>query len=354
MRVWGLTAALVIGYVWWVCFSYKLIPFRRVSLKGSINHWPCEGYSKIVPGRYDNPLYGIEYYINARGFRGAEFTPDKSDRFRIIAMGESPTLGLEVPDNQTWPSCLEQQLTRSGVAAEVINAGIGGAASANQRRLLEQELLGYGPDLLVYYAGFTDHNMICAERYDGDADMPMARFIKLHLLYRAIQLRWLVLRTFGHDIERSMKILDRWQAKYQANLEAMVALAKGKGVRFVIVTQALAYPEDMAAALAARRSTIAEACASLYARIKMRGPNWHRYLRQLDVLRIQERVAAQQGVPLLDLHGELFRAHAAGTPLFVGEIDPRFARDPVHLTAQANDVIGRALAAWIRKELLPA
>jgi lysophospholipase L1-like esterase len=354
MLLWGLPVALVAGYVWWVLFSYRFIPFQRGSARLPLNPWPVEGYNKLMPGRYENPLYGVGYTINSKGFRGAEFQLAKSTRARIIALGESPTLGMEVPDHQTWPSLLEQHLTRLGADAEVINAGLGGATSANHRRLLEQELLGYGPDIILYYAGFTDHNTIQAERYNGESGMPRARFIRFYLLYKAIQLRLLLLRLLGNDIEQSFKVFDRWQSDYQANLESMVTLAKGKGVRFVIATQVLAYPQDILARLACRRATFAEECAVLQSTITMRGPNWHRFLRQLDVLRIQERVAMQHGVPFLDLHGEFFRGRTAGTPLFVGEIDPRFARDPVHLSAQANEVIARTLAAWLSRELLPA
>lgn len=354
MFLLGLAGVLVIAYVWWAFFSYKFFPFQRVSIKGLVNHWTCGGYYKILPGRYDNPIFGMEYNINSRGFRGAEFTASKSRRLRIIAVGESPTVGLEVVDGQTWPFRLEQQLADLGADAEVINAGIGGATSANHLQLLEQELLGYGPDLIIYYAGFTDHNTIQAERYNGDSGMPVTSFIGFYLLYKAIQLRWLLLRLLGRDIEQSMKVFDRWQSKYRANLEAMVAMAKGKGIRFVIATQVLDYPPDVLDALASRRSTFGEECPLLYSKIRMQGPNWHRYLRQLDVLRIQEEVAARQDVPLLDLHEAFSRARATGLPLFIGEIDHRFAFDPVHLTAQANEVIGRTIADWVRRELSPA
>ena len=65
--------------------------------------------NKVVPGKYKIKLSDDrinEYTINSKGFRDKEFTLEKKSDFRIISFGGSTTMGLESPDNFTYPDLL--------------------------------------------------------------------------------------------------------------------------------------------------------------------------------------------------------------------------------------------------------
>ena len=72
--------------------------------------------NKIVPGRYKTKLKDdliIEYTINSKGFRDKEFSTSKDSDFRIISFGGSTTMGLESPDDLTYPKQLEKEFKKN-------------------------------------------------------------------------------------------------------------------------------------------------------------------------------------------------------------------------------------------------
>lgn len=101
-----------------------------------------------------------DYRINSLGFRGPEFSRDKKPGVtRIFCVGDSNTIGLEAPEDVTWPATLGRVLAaHSPSQFEVINAGFAGYISFNYLMLIQQELLNYSPDVIVIYGGVNDLN----------------------------------------------------------------------------------------------------------------------------------------------------------------------------------------------------
>lgn len=96
------------------------------------------------------------YQINSKGFRGKEFTDQKNPGvFRILAIGDSITFGLFIPEEKTYFKLLEEKLnqTFAPLKFEVISVGIPGYTSYQGRQLLEKELLAYSPDAVIAYFG---------------------------------------------------------------------------------------------------------------------------------------------------------------------------------------------------------
>ena len=68
------------------------------------------------------------FSINGAGIRSArefDLTPPVNT-LRIAAFGDSFTAGDDVADDETWSSQLERLLVANGIAAEVLNFGVGG------------------------------------------------------------------------------------------------------------------------------------------------------------------------------------------------------------------------------------
>jgi len=65
-----------------------------------------------------------------------------SERPRIVALGDSLTAGLGLPQNQAYPALLQQRVDGEGFRFEVVNAGVSGDTTAGGLRRLDWALEG--------------------------------------------------------------------------------------------------------------------------------------------------------------------------------------------------------------------
>jgi len=118
--------------------------------------------------------YGKWHYrINSKGFRSdKEYTYNKPKGvFRILAIGDSFTMGYEVNKDECFTVVLSDHLTNAGIKNEVINAGVSGYSNAEELVFLEHEGLKYDPDVVVlsFYNNDIMDN-IRANLYTIDSD----------------------------------------------------------------------------------------------------------------------------------------------------------------------------------------
>ncbi len=137
--------------------------FRKASSARSV---PFPIFDKFIfrPGtRQQDALEGnhsrrVEFRVNSLGFRGPEFSLKKKnkDRVRIFASGGSTTAGIQVDDGEAWPAVLERELKNRGVNAEVINGGVPGWYSYQERLRFEREIVNYEPDIVLLHQGWNE------------------------------------------------------------------------------------------------------------------------------------------------------------------------------------------------------
>ncbi|WOV93471.1 MAG: SGNH/GDSL hydrolase family protein [Candidatus Nitrosoabyssus spongiisocia] len=102
------------------------------------------------------PLQGSYVNINSEGYRGAEFNFNDDD-YKVFFLGGSTAFGSGASgDNFTIPSLLEKKFDDTGVDIIVINAGISGATSYDERYYLENYILKYSPNIIIMYDGWND------------------------------------------------------------------------------------------------------------------------------------------------------------------------------------------------------
>ena len=208
----------------------------------------CDGYSKFNP---DYPH--TEFNINSLGFRKPEFKPAKAPgTYRIAVVGDSTVFGLGVDDYSTLPIFLQNKLKefRRDKDIEVINLGIPSYTSNEMRNLIEKEAVNYLPDMIIIYGFFNDI-------YYSDVvfrkDSYLLTVLNSFLLDKSVfylSLREKLCKSLNKDIgelyrgsldtlvKNLMKdnsILD----KYQRNMDEIIELAGSRGVRVVLVKQAL-------------------------------------------------------------------------------------------------------------------
>ena len=76
-------------------------------------------------------------------------TNPKATRPRIVALGDSLTSGLGLPQTQAYPYLLQQKIDAAGYDYEVVNAGVSGDTSAGGLRRLDWALDGNVKVLIV-------------------------------------------------------------------------------------------------------------------------------------------------------------------------------------------------------------
>jgi len=102
------------------------------------------------------PMYYVEYRFNSRGCRGPEpETPAPTGQRRILAVGDSFTLGVGVHEQDTFAHQLGTLLNAEAAAQgggrtyEVANCGVSGYATREARLMYELQAPHYRPDLVI-------------------------------------------------------------------------------------------------------------------------------------------------------------------------------------------------------------
>jgi lysophospholipase L1-like esterase len=198
---------------------------------------------------------GKTYTHNSTGFRGKEFPP-KSQKIRVIAMGGSTTYGANVNDGETWPADLENLL---GPEYEVLNFGVIGHGTVehiNQASLILPE---YKPDVLIILAGLNDlrnlHVKNLAPDYsdyhapslrggmgfcsEGGAENLASIRAAIFVLKRVRMYPKCEFDDLAPQEDDSPAGEDYARYLYRRNLTTLVTVAKGQGLKPILVPQVL-------------------------------------------------------------------------------------------------------------------
>jgi lysophospholipase L1-like esterase len=192
-------------------------------------------YFKMAP-----PAPGASYRINSLGFRGPEFTREKKPGVtRIFCIGDSNTIGLDAPEDATWPARLSRLLEQRGPARfEVINAGFNSYTSADYRTLIAQELVNYSPDIFIVYGGVNDlnvqHNLRRKTR-QGWMKSAHDTFYNRSMLYTLVIEKISVMAS-GTPVPIA-GYTTRYLEEFQDNTGQIINLCREKKIRVVFVRQ---------------------------------------------------------------------------------------------------------------------
>ncbi len=165
--MFGLGAAWLLLEVALRAFGYRLDADRPRATVLRASPDPELGW-EMVPGT-EGYAWVTEVRIHGEGFRGAPWPPGPKARPRVLALGDSLTLGVFVPETDTWPVRLERELAAAGSPAEVRNLGVTGYDTLQEIRLLESRGLAMDPDAIL--VGFCLNDVAVAAEYVGPRDL---------------------------------------------------------------------------------------------------------------------------------------------------------------------------------------
>jgi lysophospholipase L1-like esterase len=151
--------------------------------------------------------------INSLGIRGPEIGPRRSGVRRVLVLGDSFTFGTGVEEDEAFPARIAAEMTRGGVPAEGINAGIGGFGVPDEVAWFEHYGMDLHPDVIVLGI-FTGNDLQDAAPdrprtfvIDGDildeAELHRSRFF--HWLFQHSQLFALVKYSIPQSIDRPLR-----------------------------------------------------------------------------------------------------------------------------------------------------
>jgi lysophospholipase L1-like esterase len=201
------------------------------------------GYYKMRPGVHPAPATGNydRFRINRLGFRGPDFDPkNKSAAKRIICAGDSNTIGLDVKEEENWPSLLARSLNRQRPGGfEVINAGFNGYTSSHYLNLIRDELLDYSPDILIVYGGVNDQDP--ERRLAVREGATLVKHLHDLLYYRSIfytlALEKISVMRGNSPVPLTVYKKDEFLKTFAANTGAIIDLCRKKNVRVVFVRE---------------------------------------------------------------------------------------------------------------------
>jgi lysophospholipase L1-like esterase len=210
----------------------------------------------LIPGSRMK-RHGATIEVNSHGFRGPEFAdPKPQGVFRIFAVGESSTFGWTGVQSHTqaWPHLLELALRERfpKTNVEIINAGIPGATSVEQRINLMLHISKLEPDALLIYHGNNDlawswrpdldSKLIYA--WESAAKRDRSKTPLSDHSYVLMELRWRYWRSEGRPGEKYDIPDPSALNMLKDNLDGLIADAKNLGLKVAIATFAHGIDEN--------------------------------------------------------------------------------------------------------------
>ncbi len=168
------------------------------------------------PRGYFDDHNRISYRMNSAGFRDREFTPRRANICRIVAIGDSLTMGEGVWPEDAYPRALEVRLRHSGYCVEVYNLGVGGYGIRDVAAALDVVLAEHRPDAVIFGYYLNDISRPAFDRWVSetlDARKTTVRespFRVVNFVQEALW-GWRFTKSYLAFVTTVYQDVDRWQ-----------------------------------------------------------------------------------------------------------------------------------------------
>ncbi len=276
--------------------------------------------------------------VNSRGFRDEDLPSQKApDELRILVLGDSITWGDYLQANEVFVKRAESLLRTAtpGRKIEVVNAGVGDAGLREELDLLEEQGLAIAPDVVVI--GFYLNDSRPPWGFPAELEYPgwlRRHSVVAESIYRAVALdRWMKRQGRKRfEWARKSNKLD-WKNDPDAFHQLATMAEYDWGAAWDESSWATIREgfQRLKALAAAHRFKVAIMAFPVSFQV------YATFLDDAPQQRVRKE-ASEQGFAFLDLL-PLLRAHA----------DEELFFDQCHPREHANELIGAALASFLRE-----
>ena len=156
-----LVLSLAAGFVGAEGLSRIVVPQCAPKSARSTDFWqfhPRYGWAHIPEkvGRFSSFGFDTEIKINQKGFRGSEVAYERSDKPRIVVLGDSFVWGFGVEESEMFTSVLKTLVPD----VEIVNLGVNAYSTDQELLLYVEEGRKYSADLIILVVSdndFTDN-----------------------------------------------------------------------------------------------------------------------------------------------------------------------------------------------------
>jgi lysophospholipase L1-like esterase len=330
------------------------------SFQGLFEGDPEAGY-RLKPharARFVTSEFAADIAINGAGLRDDDEIGKKTPgERRIVLLGDSLVLSVQVPFSQTFGEVLERRLNAKGLPARyrVVNAGVQGYGPIEEQLFLRKIVGTVEPDvvLAVVFVGNDAEEAVSsqpklsaaqpgpAEAVGGSVVTRLRRLVRRSMVLQILRLRFVAAtERFSHTLAPPEPPLQSYAANpapriadglslTRKAIEDMVAAAGAAGARTGIVLMPARFQVDDA-----------------------------------DYGRLKEAVAAAGGELVRDAASERFDRALAPVPVPRLDVLPAlraalpgpdlFYQETVHLTPRGHEIVAEALEAFVVRHFMPA
>ena len=326
------------------------------SFQGLFMDDPVIGY-RLQPGaqtRFTTSEFSAQIAINDQGVRDDRpIGPKPPGERRIVVLGDSLVLSVQVDHDRTFTSLLEQRLNATapaGARYRVINAGVQGYGPIEELLFFRTVARHFEPDivLMALFVGNDAEEAVASEpKLRGD-QRPLAETVRDDLV---VGLRRLVRRSMVLQVLRlrAAAVIDRLRPRRMAIEPPLQSYAASPAPRIArgieITTQAVDDLAAEAAAAGARTGIVL-----LPARFQV---------DDADYGRLREIVREAGGELVRDAASERFESALRELPLPRIDVLPDlraalpgphlFYLETVHLTPRGHEVVAGTLERFLRE-----
>lgn len=337
MRVWG---------------SSEAAP----SFQGLFTDDPVIGY-RLKPGartRFETVEFAAQIDINSSGVRDTEeIGPKPPGERRIVILGDSLVLSVQVDFHQTFGERLEQRLNAgapAGLTYRVINAGVQGYGPIEELLFFRTVARAFEPDVVLttLFVGNDAEEAVTSERRLSGSGAPAVETLreKATTSLRRLVRRSMVLQILRLRVTAATDRLVPSMAPPEAPLQSYAAGAAAPRIQrgLDITRRAVETLASEAAAVGARTAIVL-----MPARFQV---------DDADYGRLKATVAQAGGALDRDGANRRFEEALAGVPLPRMDLLPAmratlpgpdlFYLETVHLTPHGHEVVATALERFLR------